>query len=206
MMTRHVVVLVVLAAVCAAGAGAQGDAAEQAVALDVQVTLAEQAKAGQATVVVAKGSTIVGQLLSADTPGVYQMECVPGRYDIVVSVPHHMTVVKRSVVVTRSSARVTVRTEAFAAADYKRLGRVVGFVTNQAGRGINDACVWLLKDKRVVGVTYSEGPHGVYELEWYEPGMYSVACSAEGCQTEDVHHVRIGAGQSSKINFVLKPK
>lgn len=185
---------------------ARGAEAGKGSVVSVTPTVAGKPGVTGARIVLTKGSTVVGTFSPKGKDGLYQLSCSPGTYDIAVSVRGHKTVVRRGVVVKQGSLRTTMVLRKFKAADYKRLGRVVGFVKNAQGEGINDALLWLLKDRKVIGATHSEAASGVYELEWYEPGTYSVACFADGYQPEDVHNVKIAAGQSVRIDFTLKRK
>jgi hypothetical protein len=91
-------------------------------------------------------------------------------------------------------------------ADYKRFGRIVGFVRNAQGQSVANATLVLLKGSGPVGATQPENPTGVYELEWYPPGKYSVLGTAPGHRTSKYSGQSISAGESLWLDVTLQPR
>ncbi|MFW6156488.1 MAG: carboxypeptidase-like regulatory domain-containing protein, partial [Armatimonadota bacterium] len=90
--------------------------------------------------------------------------------------------------------------------DYKRLGRIVGFVRNPQGQPVGKATLVLVRGAAPVGATQPENPTGVYELEWYPPGTYSVLGTAPGHKTSKYSGRNISAGESLWLDVTLQPK
>ncbi|MFW6437947.1 MAG: hypothetical protein ACOCZ7_02940, partial [Armatimonadota bacterium] len=67
---------------------------------------------------------------------------------------------------TGANRQVRLELKKHQSADYKRFGRIVGFVRNAAGP-VGNATLVLLKGTTPVGCAQPENATGVYELEWY---------------------------------------
>ncbi len=91
-------------------------------------------------------------------------------------------------------------------ADFKRFGRIVGFVRNTAGQPVGNATLVLVKGNAAVGCARPENATGVYELEWYPPGAYSVLATAPGHHTSKYSGQRISASGSLWLDVKLQPK
>jgi len=91
-------------------------------------------------------------------------------------------------------------------ADFKRLGRIVGFVRNAGGQPIGNATLVLQKGPGPVGAAQPENATGVYELEWYPPGTYSVIATAPGHKTMKYTGQTITAGESLWLDVTLPPR
>jgi len=92
------------------------------------------------------------------------------------------------------------------AADFKRYGRIVGVVRNTAGQPVGNATLVLLKGTTAVGCAQPENATGVYQLEWYPPGTYSVLATAPGHNTSKYSGQNISAGESLWLDVKLQPK
>ncbi|MFO8078972.1 MAG: carboxypeptidase-like regulatory domain-containing protein [Armatimonadota bacterium] len=90
--------------------------------------------------------------------------------------------------------------------DYRRFGRVVGFVRNPQGQPVGNATLVLIKGNGPVGATQPENATGVYELEWYPPGTYAVLGTAPGHKTSKYSGQSISAGESLWLDVTLQPK
>jgi len=94
----------------------------------------------------------------------------------------------------------------FGTDDFNRLGRIVGFVRNAAGEAIPNATLVLLKGENAVGVTRVQNATGLYELEWYAPGTYTVVATAEGYVPRTYQRQEIEAGGSLWLDVDLQPR
>ncbi|HCA47014.1 MAG TPA: hypothetical protein DEP45_06490, partial [Armatimonadetes bacterium] len=90
--------------------------------------------------------------------------------------------------------------------DFKRLGRIVGFVRSTTGVPLANATLVLLKGSASVGVTQPENASGVYDLEWFAPGSYSVLATAPGHSARKFTGQSISAGESLWLDVTLQPK
>ncbi len=88
--------------------------------------------------------------------------------------------------------------------DFNRLGRIVGFVRNAAGNPIPNATLVLIREGTPAGAAQSKEPAGIYELQWYAPGAYSVLATAPG-HGQAVHTgQKITAGESLWLDITLQ--
>ena len=92
------------------------------------------------------------------------------------------------------------------AADFTRLGRIVGFVRSASGQPLGNATLVLLRGGTPVGVTQPENATGVYELEWYAPGTYTVLATAPGYNSATYSSKLIAAGESLWLDIALQPR
>ncbi|MGD9497225.1 MAG: carboxypeptidase-like regulatory domain-containing protein [Armatimonadota bacterium] len=90
--------------------------------------------------------------------------------------------------------------------DFRRLGRIVGFVRNAEGQPLENATLVLLKGATPVGVTQPQNPTGVYELEWYAAGTYTVLGTAPGYAPRRYESQTIVAGESLWLDVELQPR
>lgn len=92
------------------------------------------------------------------------------------------------------------------AEDFKRLGRIVGFVRSSTGAPLANATLVLLKGATAIGATQPENASGVYELEWYAPGSYTVLATAPGHSAKKFANQTIAAGESLWLDVTLQAK
>jgi hypothetical protein len=90
--------------------------------------------------------------------------------------------------------------------DFQRLGRIVGFVRSDGGQPIGNATLVLFKANAPIGATMPENATGVYELEWYPPGAYTVLATAPGHESTTYTGQAIAAGESLWLDVTLKKK
>lgn len=90
--------------------------------------------------------------------------------------------------------------------DFNRLGRIVGFVRNAAGNPIPDATLVLIREGQPVGATQPKNPTGVYELQWYRPGAYTVLATAPAHANATHTGQTIAAGESLWLDVTLQPR
>jgi len=90
--------------------------------------------------------------------------------------------------------------------DFKRLGRIVGFARSGGGAPLGNATLILLKGTAPIGVTQPENATGVYELEWYAPGTYTVLATAPNHTSKKFANQTIAAGESRWLDVTLQPK
>jgi hypothetical protein len=91
-------------------------------------------------------------------------------------------------------------------ADFRRLGRIVGFARNPAGQPVANATLVLLRGSTPVGAAQPEQATGVYELEWYPPGPYSVLATAPNHRTMKHSGQSISAGESLWLDVTLQTR
>jgi len=90
--------------------------------------------------------------------------------------------------------------------DFKRLGRIVGFVRSGGGAPLGNATLILFKGTAPIGVARPENATGVYELEWYAPGAYTVLATAPNHTSRKFANQTIVAGESLWLDVTLQPK
>lgn len=90
--------------------------------------------------------------------------------------------------------------------DFKRLGRIVGFARSGGGAPLGNATLILLKGTTPIGVAQPENATGVYELEWYAPGTYTVLATAPNHTSRKLANQTIAAGESLWLDVTLQPK
>lgn len=93
-------------------------------------------------------------------------------------------------------------------ADFKRFGRIVGFVRDATGKPVGSATLVLLKGNPPVpvGAAQSEKTTGLYELEWYPPGAYTVIATATGYRLARRPGQTIAAAESLWLDVKLDPE
>ncbi|NLO07202.1 MAG: carboxypeptidase regulatory-like domain-containing protein [candidate division WS1 bacterium] len=104
----------------------------------------------------------------------------------------------------QGNASVRVEMRRHSSDDYKRLGRIVGFVRAAGGQPIPNATLVLLKGNAPVGATQPENPAGVYELQWFPPGSYTVLATAPGFKSAKYAGQSIAAGESVMLDITLQ--
>lgn len=91
-----------------------------------------------------------------------------------------------------------------ASEDFKRLGRIVGFVRGEENKPVGNATLVLLKKGKPVGAAQPENATGVYELKFYPPGKYTVVATAPGYRTLRTPVQEITAGGSLWLDIKLE--
>jgi len=89
---------------------------------------------------------------------------------------------------------------------FKNLGRIVGFVKATGNKPVAKALLLLKKGNAVVGAAQPQNATGVFELEWYPAGTYTVVATAPGHNTATYSGQKITAGESLMIEVTLQPK
>ena len=88
--------------------------------------------------------------------------------------------------------------------DFNRLGRIVGFVRSGTGTPIPNATLVLLREGTPVGAAQPKNPTGVYELQWYRPGTYSVMATAPRHAAARHTGQTMSAGESLWLDITLQ--
>ena len=191
-----------------------------AVALVALVGLAAAAEAGsvsgtvtdsaggqginKALVVLVSGTTPVAAGRSASN-GHYELAGVANAaYTIVVSANNYAP--KADNVTVNGDLTLNVPLRKLTGPDYKSLGRIVGFVKSTANKPVANALLLLVRGNAVVGASQPENATGVYELQWYTPGTYTVIGVAPGHKTATYPGQVIAAGESLMLEVALEPK
>ena len=137
--------------------------------------------------------------------GSYKLDGVAnGKYTIVVSASSFTSKVD-SITVSGDAAQNVSLTK-LSKSDFKNLGRVVGFVKATGNKPVSKALLLLKKGKTVVGVAAPQNATGVFELEWYSPGTYTVVATAPGHNTATYSNQKITSGESLWLDVVLQSK
>jgi len=127
-----------------------------------------------------------------------------GRYALVVSARAYAS--KVDTINVNGDTTVNVGLTKLARGDFRNLGRIVGFVKAAGNKPVPNAVLLLKKGNAFVGATQPENVTGVYELEWYPPGTYSVIATAPGHNSATFNDQKISAGESLMLNIELQPK
>ena len=163
--------------------------------------------AGPAAVAVVSGDDLVASgSVAKGARGCLIKGVAPGAYNIVASASGYASASKSVTVPDGGEAEAWFELKKLAGDDYKALGRVVGFVKSAAGKPMAGATLLLLSGDTVVGTAKSMGDKGVYELEWYKPGTYTVVCMADGCKRAVFTGQKVTAGKSTRLDIELQPE
>ena len=127
-----------------------------------------------------------------------------GRYTIVVSAGAYAS--KTDTISVNGNSTVNVPLVKLTKSDYRNVGRIVGFVKATGNKPVPNALLLLKKGNAYVGATQPENVTGVYELEWYPSGTYTVIATAPGHNTASHGGQKISAGESLMLNIELQPK
>ncbi|MCD6360009.1 MAG: carboxypeptidase regulatory-like domain-containing protein [Armatimonadetes bacterium] len=158
----------------------------------------------KALVVLVAGSNIAGAAKTGAN-GKYRIAGVGnGRYSLIVSASGYQSKVTTVAVSGATTANVDLVKRA--SSDYRNLGRIVGFVKATGNKPVPNALLLLKKGNAFVGATRPENATGVYELEWYAPGNYTVVVVAPGYNTATYSGQKITAGESLWLDVVLQPQ
>ena len=161
--------------------------------------------AGPAVVALMSGSQVrVVSPVAEGKRGCLLQEIAPGTYDLVASAPGHTSVTQTVTVSDGAETEVSITLVKFTKRDYETRGRIVGFVKDTNGKPIPKAALILLKGDDPVGVARPANATGVYELEWYAPGTYTVVVGAPGYQSRSYPDQQISAGASRRLDVVLE--
>ena len=127
----------------------------------------------------------------------------PGKYTLIASASAYASVTRAVAVRDGAETGVAITLLKLVGSDYKKLGRVVGFVKDADGKPVLNATLVLIKEKKAVGAA-RPGKAGVYELEWYAPGEYSVMVVAPGSISALYRGQTVRAGASARLDVVLR--
>jgi uncharacterized membrane protein len=156
-----------------------------------------------AVVAIVSGETVVASGRT-NAQGAWSGNVADGRVTVLAAKDLHVTQARAATVSGNGSMRFDLLQHK--QEDFKRLGRIVGFVRSATGVPLANATLVLLKGKAPVGVTQPENASGVYDLEWYAPGSYSVVASAPGHSAKKFTGQTISAGESLWLDVTLQPK
>ena len=158
----------------------------------------------KALVALVSGNSVaaVGKTASG---GRYELDGVAnGKYTIVVSARKYAS--KVDTITVAGDLVLNVPLTRLSKSDFKNLGRVVGFVKATGNKPVAKALLLLKKGNAVVGAAQPQNATGVFELEWYPPGTYTVVATAPGHNTATYSGQEITAGESLMIEVTLQPK
>lgn len=137
--------------------------------------------------------------------GQYSLANVPGgRYSMIVSANGYASKVEEISVAGDTTNNVAL--VKLTKSDFRNLGRIVGFVKAVGNKPVANALLLLKKGNSWVGATAPENVTGVYELQWYAPGSYTVLAVAPNYQSATYTNQQITAGESLRLDVVLQPK
>ena len=159
------------------------------------------------TVVLMSGSQVKAvSLVPVGTRGCLLQNLQPGNYALVASASRYNSVTRAVTVPDGGEAEVWLELTKLTDNDYKTRGRVVGFVKDANGDPVANVTLTLMKVNKPVGAARPVNATGVYELEWYPPGTYTVIAVAPGFKTGTYAGQRLAAGTSTRLDVVLQPK
>lgn len=161
----------------------------------------------KSVVAVVSGNTIVATGRT-DEKGSWTGTVPAGKAKVVASRKLYASVASQNIAFEADGARrVNFTLSKHASDDFKRLGRIVGFVRNAQGQPVSKATLVLLnKSGSPLGAAQPEVATGIYELEWYAPGSYTVIATAPGHKPARHTGQTISAGESLWLDITLQPK
>lgn len=176
-------------------------AAAQAATLQVTVTdKASGAAISKATVALVSGGNVVAAGRT-DGNGVWTGPAGDGW--VVVDKKLYAPAARQ---VNSGQGALSIALDGLAPEQFKSLGRIVGFVKSSAGQPLGNATLVMLRESRPVGVTQTQNASGVYELEWYAPGTYTVLGTAPGFASRSYPDQKVTAGQALWLEVILQPR
>ncbi len=158
----------------------------------------------KALVVLLSGNSVaaVGKTVSG---GRYELDGVAnGKYTIVVSARKYAS--KADTVTVAGDLVLNVPLTKHTSSTFKNLGRIVGFVKATGNKPVAKALLLLKKGNAFVGAAQPQNATGVFELEWYPPGTYTVVATAPNHNTATYANQKITAGESLLLEVTLQPK
>lgn len=157
----------------------------------------------KAVVVVVSGETVLGAgRTNAD--GLWSGTVADGRATVIATKDLHVT--QTRAINTAQTSALRFELAQHKQEDFKRLGRIVGFVRSTGGQALPNATLVLFRGETPVGATQPENATGVYELEWYPPGSYSVLATAVGHRNAKHPGQTITGGESLWLDIALQPR
>jgi len=158
----------------------------------------------KALVVLLSGSSVAAMGKTA-SGGRYELTGVAnGKYTIVVSASSYAS--KVDSINVAGDLALNVPLTKLSKSDFKNLGRVVGFVKATGNKPVPKALLLLKKGSAFVGAAAPQNATGVFELEWYAPGTYTVVATAPGYNTATYANQNITSGESLWLDVTLQPK
>lgn len=177
--------------------------AAQAATLQVTVTdKASGAAISKATVALVVGGNVVAAGRT-DGNGAWTGPTVSADGWVVVDKKLYAPAARQ---VSAGQGPLSVALEGLQTEQFKNLGRIVGFVKSTAGQPLSNATLVMVRDGRPVGVTQPQNASGVYELEWYPPGTYTVLATAPGFANRSYSGQQVTAGQALWLEVTLQPR
>ena len=158
----------------------------------------------KALVVLLSGNSVaaVGKTVSG---GRYELAGVAaGKYTIVVSASKYAS--KVDTITVGGDLVLNVPLTKHSSSTFKNLGRIVGFVKATGNKPVAKALLLLKKGNAFVGAAQPQNATGVFELEWYSPGTYTVVATAPGHNTATYANQKITSGESLWLDVTLQPK
>ncbi|MEA3403845.1 MAG: carboxypeptidase-like regulatory domain-containing protein [Armatimonadota bacterium] len=135
---------------------------------------------------------------------------VAGQVTVVAAKTLHIAQTRTITVEADQPAQLTFKLRRQTAEDFKKLGRIVGFVKDADGKALAKATLVLLKRDEekdtlvAVGASQPKNATGIYELQWYPPGTYTVLATAAGHKPVRYEDQQISAGESLWLDVTLQ--
>ncbi len=178
----------------------------QAGTVSVTVTdAATEAPLSKALVVVFGGNSVLAQGHTSNQ-GKWTGNIAAQASGVVAAKDLYATASKTVSYDAEANASITFKLRKHQSSDFKTLGRIVGFVRDGAGDPIPKATLVLLKKGTPVGAGQPKNPTGVYELQWYNPGTYTLLATAPGHADARYENQTISAGESLWLDVTLQAK
>ncbi len=158
----------------------------------------------KALVVLVSGNSVAAMAKTV-SGGRYELPAVAnGSYKLVVSANGYSS--KADGITVNGDLALNVALTKLSGTDFKNLGRVVGFVKAAGNKPVPKALLLLKKGTVPIGAAQPQNATGVYELQWYAPGTYTVVVVAPGFATATYANQKISAGESLWLDVELQPK
>jgi len=168
-------------------------------------TLEVHVSASPATVVLMSGPQVKAiSLVPEGVRGCLLQNIEPGDYTLAVSAPMYVSVSRAVTVHEGTCDDVWVQLVKFTRQDFAARGRIVGTVKDADGNPVVNAVLVLISAQGPLGSARPVNDDGIYELEWYPPGTYSVIAVAPGFKQATYKGLKVSAGAKTWLDVVLQ--
>ncbi|MGC9316505.1 MAG: carboxypeptidase regulatory-like domain-containing protein [Armatimonadota bacterium] len=161
-------------------------------------------------VAVAKGKVAATGHTKAD--GTWTGEVPVGEVTVVATRTLHIAEARTITVEAQKPAQLSFKLRKQQAEDFRELGRIVGFVRDADGKPLAKAVLVLLRRDGekgalvAVGASQPKNATGIYELQWYPPGTYTVLVTAPDHQDRSYQGQEISAGESLWLDVTVQKR
>ena len=155
-----------------------------------------------ALVVLLFNNNIIDKTIT-DNNGYYSINANNGDYILAVAKSGYMANINN--VTINGDNIYNIELKQISKNEFKQRGRIIGFMQNNNEKPIDFSMVLLKQNQQIVGITEPRQKFaGIYELEWYLPGNYTVEGIAKGCLPQIYYNQNIIAGESLWLNIIME--